>query len=153
AAQAAARAQAFADAATFYRWALDAQGVDPQARPRARADLLLRCAQMEGLAGHDEEARRMVELLDEVARRHGYWDLLVRAARVLRPTHLLGVRPDPLASSMLEEVLRSAPDDERRVRISALSRLSWTPPYAFDVERSKELSARALTLARELDEE
>ena len=151
--RAAERLQAFADAATFYRWALEAQGLDPDAQPRARAKLLLRVAQLERLAGRNEDAERSIERLDEHARRHGYWDLLVQAARVLRPTHLLGTRAHPRVHAMLEDVLAATPDEPSRVRISALSQLSWIPPYALDLQRSKTLSAQALALARKLGDE
>jgi hypothetical protein len=153
AARAAARVHAFTDAVMFCRWALEALALDTRAEPRARAEVLLLCGQLEQLGGHAQDAERTIALLVEIARRHGHADLLVRAARVLRPSHLIGPRPDAMACAILEEALQSAPEGPNDVRIRALSQLAWIPPYALDMQRSKELSARALSLARELDAE
>lgn len=153
AAQAAAGVQAFADAAIFCRWALEAQALDPHGEPRARAELLLLCAQMERRAGHGEDAHRTISQLIEIARHHAYGDLLVRAARVLRPAHVMGPVADPQLCAALEQALMTAPEGPNELRISALSQLSWVPPYALDMRRSKELSACALALARELNNE
>lgn len=153
AARVTARVQAFSDAAKFCHWALEAQGLDPHAQPRARAELLLLCAQIEGLAGHGQDAQRTIALLVEIARQHAFIDLLVRAARLLRPTHLMGAYADPQVRAILEEALQSAPEGPNALRITALSQLSWVPPYALDMRRSKELSAQALSLARDLDDE
>jgi DNA-binding winged helix-turn-helix (wHTH) protein len=152
AARAAASVHAYTDAAMFCRWALHTQGLDPNAQPRARAQLLLLCARLEQLGGHAEDSQQTIALLIEIARQHAYADLLVRAARVLRPTHLIAPRPDPRVCAILEEALASVPEGANDVRIRALSQLSWIPPYALDMQRSKELSARALSLARELDQ-
>jgi phage terminase small subunit len=151
AARAAAHVHAFTDAVMFCSWALEALALDPDAQPRARAEVLLFCGRLEQLGGHVQDAQRTIEALVKIARQRGYADLLVRAARVLRPSHLMGLRPDTLVSAILEEALQSAPEGANDVRIRALSQLAWVPPCALDMQRSKELSARALSLARELD--
>jgi hypothetical protein len=56
--------------------------------------------------------------------------------------------PDPLVRSALEEVLRIAPG-KGPLRVGALSQLACIPPYALDMEKSRELSGQALALARE----
>ena len=152
AAHAAARLQAFSDAAKFCRWALEAQALDQPQQPRARAELLRLHAQFEQLAGNGQDALRTIGLLVDVARRHGYTDLLLEAARIIRPTHLMGARADPQVCTILEDALRALPEGANALRIKALSQLSWIPPYALDMKRSKELSAEALALARQTSE-
>ncbi|HKC52439.1 MAG TPA: hypothetical protein VKF60_16735, partial [Myxococcota bacterium] len=150
AADAAARVQAFEDAVTYYEWALEAQALDPETNARERADLLFACGSSERLAGRYERARRTLAAVVEIASQHGYGDLLLRSARVLRPTHAVGAIPDRLVRSALEEVLRTSGDRPDPQRISALSQLACVPPYAHDMQRSDELSAEAVDLARKL---
>lgn len=149
AAQAAARLSAFSDAASFCRWAVEAQALEQPPRPRPHAELLRLLARYEQLAGNGQDAARTLALLVEIAGRHGYTDLLLDAARIMRPTHRLGSRTDPQVCAILEDALRTLPPGAEDLRIQALSQLSWTPPYALDVERSKELSTEALALARQ----
>src|SRR6185436_3787071 len=58
--------------------------------------------------------------------------------------------PDPLVRDALEEILRIVPQGADPIRIGALSLLACVPPYAHDMQQSGELSASALSLAREL---
>jgi DNA-binding winged helix-turn-helix (wHTH) protein/tetratricopeptide (TPR) repeat protein len=153
AARAAGRVHAFADAARFCDWAVKAQASQPAVAPRVRAELLLFHAQMQASAGDDAAARRTLRDAIEIARGHGLYELLVQAARILRPTYMMGSLEDPLVQSILEEALRHAPEGANEMRINALSQLSWVPPYGLDLAQSKELSARALSLATELGEE
>jgi tetratricopeptide (TPR) repeat protein len=62
----------------------------------------------------------------------------------------MAVIPDPLVRDALEEVLKIANEAPDAQRISAMSQLACIPPYANDMPRSKQLSARALELARGL---
>lgn len=153
AAEAAARVQAFEDAVSFYEWALEAQALDPQATPRARADLLMSQGTTQRLAGRDENARRTLSLVIDIARQHDFADLLLAAARLLRPTQAMSSIPDPLVRSALEEVLKIAPPGPDRLRVGALSLIACVPPYAHDMRESGELSMQALTLARELGDQ
>ena len=150
AAEAASRVQSFEDAAEFYDWALEAQALDPQVTPRARAELLMAQSNAQRLAGRDEPARRSNVLVIDLARQHGFADLLLSAARARRPTQAMSVIPDPLVRAALEEILKIATAGPDPIRIGALSLLSCVPPYAHDMKRSGELSAEALTLARQL---
>jgi DNA-binding winged helix-turn-helix (wHTH) protein/tetratricopeptide (TPR) repeat protein len=149
AAGAASRMQAFEDAVTYYGWALEAQALSPAPRTRERAELLLGCGSAERLAGRYEDSRRTLSAAIELGRQQGWGDLLLRAARVLRPTHAVGGVPDPLAREALEAVLRVAPDGDPH-RVGALSLLACVPPYAHDMRRSAELSGEAEALARRL---
>jgi hypothetical protein len=150
AAESAARVQAYEDASVFYGWALEAQALDPATQTRQRAELLCACGGAERLAGRYEDSRETLSLVVEIGRQHGYSDLLLRAARMLRPTHAVGALPDALVRSALEEVLRVSPEGPDPQRISALSQLACVPPYAHDMARSALLSEEAVELARKL---
>jgi DNA-binding winged helix-turn-helix (wHTH) protein/tetratricopeptide (TPR) repeat protein len=149
AAEAAEDLHAFEDAAMFYHWALEAQGRDGTAGPRERADLLVRCGHAQRLAGREEDTRRTLEKAIGLASEHGFSDLLVKAAGILRPTPTLSTVPDELVQSALEHALRTAPPGPHPQRIHALSQLACMPPIAIDLQRSKEMTALALNLARE----
>ncbi|MDH5672589.1 MAG: AAA family ATPase [Myxococcales bacterium] len=150
AAAAASAAYAYADAVRYYEWALEAQALDSGATARERVELLLTTGETQRRAGRTRDARITLSRMIEVARQHGHADLLLRAARVLRPTQAMSGVPDPLVRDAMEEVLRLVPDNANPERIGALSLLSCLPPYAYDMKRAKELSGRALQLAREL---
>ena len=145
------RAQAFTDAAAFLAWATLAQSNDARVQPRERAELWLRRAYTERLGGHEAQARASATNVIELARQHGYHDLLVRAARVLRFSHALAGTPDALALSALQEALQRCPETASEERVGALSLLSWLPPQALDMTQSKASSAAAVTLALSLD--
>jgi DNA-binding winged helix-turn-helix (wHTH) protein/tetratricopeptide (TPR) repeat protein len=149
AAEAAEDLHAFEDAAMFYQWALEAQSQDGAADLRERADLLVRCGHAQRLAGREEDTRRTLETAIALASEHGFSDLLVKAAGILRPTPSLSTVPDELVQTALEHALETAPAGPHPQRIHALSQLACMPPIAVDLERSKEMTARALTLARE----
>jgi DNA-binding winged helix-turn-helix (wHTH) protein len=145
------RSGEFEDAAMFCQWALEAQALDLEATARERAELLLLRARSARHAGQDHDARAAIAQLVDVAHRHGFADLLVRAARVLRPGRTWTAFADPVARTALEEALRISQKSELdESRISALSQLASVPPYARDMERSKTLSATALELARKV---
>ncbi len=143
---------AYEDAVTFYEWALEAQAFDPSARPHERAVLLLRCANAQRLAGRDRPARETLLRTLELSRLHGFGDVLVRVARVLRPTFAMSSVPDPALRDALEDVLRITPEGPSHERVSALALLACMPPYADDMQKSKDFSGRALELARTLGE-
>jgi tetratricopeptide (TPR) repeat protein len=146
---AAERVHASEDAATFFQWALELQPLDETAGPRDRAELLVRCGRAQRLAGREEDARRSLETAIRLSSKHGYGDLLVKAAGVLRPTHATSMFPDELVRGALELALRTAPPGPHPQSISALSQLAYTPPISLDMEESKRTSALALSLARE----
>ncbi len=147
--QAAERAHAYQDATMFYQWALEAQALDLSVTTRARAELLLRCGKAQRWAGREEDARHTLKLAIGLASKEGYGDLLVKSARVLRPTHALSLLPDALVREALEQALRAAPEGANQQRISALSQLACVPPIAYDLEQCKATSELALSLARE----
>jgi DNA-binding winged helix-turn-helix (wHTH) protein/tetratricopeptide (TPR) repeat protein len=153
AARAAARVQAYADAARYCEWARTAQDQDPSVAPPARVALMLFHAQMCAGVSEHARAREILQQATDLARQHGLWGALTRAARVLRPTHLMGSIEDSFVQTLLEEALQHAPAGEGEMRVSALSQLACMPPYALDIERSKALSEEALSLARTLGDE
>ncbi len=148
---AAARAHAFKDAAGFLEWAGEAQANDSEAGTRARAELLLQRATYERMGGDEAAARRSVSLGLELAREHGFVDLLLALVRVLRVSVAQATLPDPLALEALERAhaLAGARVELADERVSALSLLSWSVPNALDMERSKAMSGEALALARQ----
>jgi DNA-binding winged helix-turn-helix (wHTH) protein len=149
AARGAERLYAYEDAARFYGWALEAQALLPAVSSRARTELLLRCASAERNAGRDDDARRTLETAVALGCKGEHGDLLVRAARMLRPTYVLSTMIDGVVQTALERALRSAPEGAHPQRISALSQLACLPPIACDLEQSKRTSALALQLARD----
>jgi hypothetical protein len=152
-----------AEAARFYEWALEAQSLEPELTPRARAELLFVTGRAQRFAGSAERCRNTLERMFELARQHGWSDLLLRGARVLRPTFAISVLPDPLVRAALDDVIQlldkaeaaadsAAPAHPQlaRQRVLALSQLSCIPPYSSDLKQSKQLSEQALSLARSL---
>jgi hypothetical protein len=166
AARAAEQVLEYAEAARFYEWALEAQALEPELTPRTRAELLFVTGRAQRFSGSAERCRNTLERMFELARQHGWSDLLLRGARVLRPTFALSVLPDPLVRAALDDVIQlldkasaeSSADDAvpnpqlARRRVLALSQLSCIPPYSSDLSQSKALSEQALALARSLDQ-
>ncbi|MDD9968724.1 MAG: transcriptional regulator, partial [Myxococcales bacterium] len=84
---AALQARSYADAARFYRWAVEAQAHDGGASDRARADLVLLFARAQWLAqgrggrsGVPDEHGIAARLVD-LGLRHGYHEVMALAAR------------------------------------------------------------------------
>lgn len=144
------RAHAFQDASMYFGWALESQALDSSVTARDRAELLLRSGKALRWAGRERGTRRTLKLAIELATQAKHGDVLVHAARVLRPTHAISSLPDELVREALEQALRTAPEGPDPVRISALSQLACVPPLALDLEQSKHTSAIALDLARQL---
>jgi tetratricopeptide (TPR) repeat protein len=144
----------YARAAHYYEWVLEAEPLSRSHEPRAFAELLLSAGKAQRLAGRTRQSRDTLTQLFELARAQRFTDLLLRGARVLRPSVAVSVMPDPLVRSALEDVLRlaSAEDTEsgRACRALALSHLACVPPTSFDLPRCKLLSEEALHLARQL---
>jgi hypothetical protein len=95
-------------------------------------------------SGRRCDARETVRRSVELARQHGYGDLLMRAARMPRPTFAMSRIPDALTRYALDEALRIAQAGPNSQRIIALSQLACLPPYADDMQRSKSLSEEAV---------
>lgn len=151
AADAATRVFAYEDAVTFLDWALEAQAFDTSVTAEDRARLLLANGQAQRSAGRTNESRNVLERAIEIGRQHGLPDVLVRAAQTLRPTVGVASVPDRLCKDALEQVLRLVPDEPNPLRVRALSQLAWLPPHSLDMRRSKELSGRAVELARQTE--
>jgi DNA-binding winged helix-turn-helix (wHTH) protein/tetratricopeptide (TPR) repeat protein len=149
AADAAIRGYAYEDASQLYGWALEAQRFRADVSARGRCELLLSYATALRLSGRLPDSRRAVEQAVDVARQHAFPDLLCEAARRLRPSVNSAVVPDALALRALEEAQRLITDDQTSLRIRVLGRLACVPPYSLSTERSQELSARAVDLARQ----
>ena len=147
---AAQRALAHESAVVYYDWALQAQLFGGDADPGERAELLLLLASAQRAAGRTRDALETTSRLLELAQQQRMAELVVRAVRLRRPTVLITMVPDALGRSALELVLDHLPDEPSATRVSALSQLALMPPYSSNLARSKQLSARAVELARAL---
>jgi DNA-binding winged helix-turn-helix (wHTH) protein/tetratricopeptide (TPR) repeat protein len=144
------RVCAYADAAELYRWAISAQGLEGAPDVRATCELLMSGAYAERQAGRVNEARDYCGRAIEIATRMNFGDLLVKAARSLRPTVWLAPVPDPLVLDAVEHALDILPPEASAARVQAYGLLANLPPHSSNIERSRELSGRALQMAREL---
>ena len=139
---------AYDDAARLYGWALEAQALDPKVSPRARAQALLRAGSAQRTAGRETEGKRTIGRMFELAREHGFADLIVRGVRAMRPTYAMASVPDPTSREALEAVLNMKPPAEVESRVRALSLLACIPPYSLDMKKSDDMARKALELAR-----
>jgi DNA-binding winged helix-turn-helix (wHTH) protein len=151
--EAAMRGFAYEDAAQFFGWALDAQRFRGDADARSHCELLLALATASRLSGRVRDAHKSVERVIDIARKNGFADLLSEAARRLRPYSAIALVPDPIALQALEDASKLLTEDQRSLRIRVLGQLASIPPYSLTIEKSQELSARAVALAREGTEE
>jgi eukaryotic-like serine/threonine-protein kinase len=148
----AARVHAYAEAARYYRWVLDAQSFDASVSPRERCETHSRVALFELSAGDESTSRESLSRSIDIARHHGFGDLLALAAIVLRPTAMLARVEDPLALSALESAQSALPPEAQALRVRVQSHLACIPPISFAPERARALSQEALRAAHELDD-
>jgi DNA-binding winged helix-turn-helix (wHTH) protein/tetratricopeptide (TPR) repeat protein len=151
AARAAARTFAHDEARAHWVRALEALDFDPAPDPETRCKLLIGLALVETKLGRQDDCHRHLEQAVRLAKHHGLAGQLVAAGRALQTLFVWPARPvDPLARDALEGALALLPEGEATLRASVLSRLAGMPPYSLSVARSRELSDRALSLARPL---
>jgi DNA-binding winged helix-turn-helix (wHTH) protein len=145
---AAMRVFAYDEAVQFYAWALEAQPYLKNSDMRAACELLLASAAAQLRAGRRREWRRQCKQAIALARQAGLAELLVQAARQLRPSVTSAQVPDLLVVSALEEALTLLPETAVSARALAYARLASIPPYATNLDRSGAMSDQALRLAR-----
>lgn len=145
---AAMRVYAYEEAATFYAWALDAHAALPTQEPAALGKMLLKHAAALARGGAQEEARTRCARAIALAREHQLPEILVGAARLLRPSNAAAQVPHPVALAALEEALASLPESATAARVRTYAQLACIPPYAYRLEESKRLSDEGLRLAR-----
>jgi DNA-binding winged helix-turn-helix (wHTH) protein/tetratricopeptide (TPR) repeat protein len=138
---------AYEDAAQFFGWALEAQRFQDGVDSRSCCEILLALASAQRMSGLIAPSRKSIERAIEIARQNGFADLLWEAARCLRPTVRSALVPDELALKALEDASRLC-EDQPSLRIRVLAQLACIPPYSLSIERSSDLSARAVELAR-----
>lgn len=148
AAEAAMGTFAYEEASEFYEWALEAQRFRSDADARAHCELLLAYAAALRLSGRVRDAQKTVARSIEIAQKNRFADLLSEAARKLRPSASIALVADPLALQALEDASELVSDDDPGLRIRVLAQLACVPPHSLSIERSQELSARAVALAR-----
>jgi DNA-binding winged helix-turn-helix (wHTH) protein/tetratricopeptide (TPR) repeat protein len=139
---------AYEEAAQFFGWALEAQRFQDGAAPRSCCELLLALGAAQRMSGRLIDARKTIARAIEIARANRFADLLWEAARLLRPNVRSALVPDALALEALEDASKMSSDEQPSLRIRVLAQLACIPPYALSTERSHELSARAVELAR-----
>jgi DNA-binding winged helix-turn-helix (wHTH) protein/tetratricopeptide (TPR) repeat protein len=144
---AAMRVFAYDEAVQFYAWALEATPFLRNSDKRAACELLLASAGALLRAGRRREWRRQCKQAINLARSAGLPELLVQAARQLRPSVTSAQVPDPLVVTALEDAIALLPESAVPSRALAYSRLASIPPYALDLERSRQLSDEAVRLA------
>jgi DNA-binding winged helix-turn-helix (wHTH) protein len=144
---AAMRVFAYDEAVQFYAWALEAQPYLKNSNTRAACELLLASAGALLRAGKRREWRKQCKQAIALARKAGLAELLVQAARQLRPSVTSAQVPDVLVVTALEEALSLLPESAVSVRALAYARLASIPPYAWDLARSRQMSDEAVQLA------
>ena len=149
---AARRAYDYADSVTFFTWALEARTFLSDAQPRSDAELLLERGAARRFAGDSNGSREDLQRSVAIAKRYGFLDLLVRAARRSHPAITVGGVNDPVALEALEHARALLKPDDAALRVQALGQLACIAPYAADMEQSKRLSGEALDVARTLDD-
>jgi len=148
--EAAQRAFAYENAVVHYGWALEAQLFEGKVDPAGRAELLLLLGTAQRMAGRTSDALETSARVLELAQHTRMPEIVVRAARLRRPTVAMSMVPDAPARAALEAVIEQTPDEPSAARVGALSLLTCIPPYSSDLSRCKQLSARALELAARL---
>jgi DNA-binding CsgD family transcriptional regulator len=145
---------AYAEAAVLFQLALDALDLVDDSHPgsfQTRAELWLAIAQAQLAAGAVEAARAADVHAADIARRSGQPTLLARAALGLGLDFTAGVA-DPLEIQLLEEALVELPPADQPLRARVLARLARALLFTPDAERRRQLSERAVDMARRLDD-
>jgi tetratricopeptide (TPR) repeat protein len=140
---------AYEESSEFYEWALEARRFRSDADARGQCELLLALATTLRMSGRVRDAQKHIARAIEIARQNKFADLLSAAARKLRPSAATALVADPLALQALEDASALVTDGEPSLRIRILSQLACMPPYSLSIEKSQELSAKAVALARQ----
>jgi DNA-binding winged helix-turn-helix (wHTH) protein/tetratricopeptide (TPR) repeat protein len=138
---------AYEDAAQFFGWALEAQRFQDGVDARSCCEILLALATAQRMSGRIADSRKSVERAVDIARQNRFADLLWEAARCLRPTVRSALVPDALALKALEDASTLC-DEQSSLGIRVVAQLACIPPNSLSIERSAELSSRAVELAR-----
>lgn len=146
------RAHAYDDAVQFYAWALEAHALDAPDDVSATCELLIASASALMLAGRGAEGRNCCQRAIGLARLAKLPEMLVRAARQLRPSIWLAHIPDPDTVSALEEALQLLPEAAVDQRALASAQLAVIPPYSLRMASCQRMTMEALRLARLSDD-
>jgi eukaryotic-like serine/threonine-protein kinase len=146
-------ASAYDEAARYYSWALAAQSCAAPDDVAAACGLLLSDALALSLAGRRIEARQHCQRAIELASDAGLPDVLIAAAQLLRPSVWIAQVADPMALHALERALAMLPETARAARSRAYALLASLPPYSLRLTSSRELSAQAVRLAEDSNDD
>jgi len=141
---------AYDEAAELYGWALAAQAYAAARDARSGCEICLSRTVALRRAGRVSEARAQCQQAIDLALRESFPDLLVEAARALRPTVWTAQVPDEMALRALEQAVERLPESANAARAQAYALLACIPPHASSVRASRDLSERAVLLARGL---
>src|SRR5262245_16791917 len=119
---------------------------DPDAGRRAA--LLTRLGEALWAAADREGGRARLAEAAGLARALERDDLFARAAVAYRGVGEMGMLPDALTLSLLEEARTRVGDDAPGVRARVVARLAGTPPYAMSMSMRDELAREAWALAQ-----
>jgi len=151
AAGAARRVGAHADAARLLGWAMEAESLRHPPDAHAQCRLLLSQGVAYVAAGRHPEARRTLREVADLADEHGFGELLLSAARALRPTKLWALMTDELALRCLEAARQHLSPSDLPRRIGVLCALATIPPHSRSESRRRALIDEAAELAARLD--
>lgn len=152
AAQLSAKVHAHGDAATYYRWALEAMSFTNAIDPRIRAKTMVSLGKQERIVGDIARSRQTINQALVIARSYCLFDIVADIAYIGRATFLSAHIPKPAVREALVEALDLVPKDDKALRIRLLGQLAQTPPISTDIPRCKRMGQQAVQLAEELSE-
>ena len=141
----------YEEAALHYRRAIETIELGTPVDETARCEALLGLAGAEVSSGERDSALAAFERAAAVARQLGRADLLARAALGFGgPSDFFGMPDDDKLQALLEEAhARLSSRDDAGLRAGVLARLASTGRYSESMAKRRELSRRAVELARE----
>ncbi len=150
AAELSAKVHAHGDAATYYRWALEAMSLSDAIDSRVRVNTMVALGTQERMFGDIARSRQTINEALKSARFHRLFDIVADIAYIGRATFLAAHIPKPVVREALVEALDYVPLDDKALRIRLLGQLAQTPPISTDIPRCKQMSQQAVRLAEEL---
>jgi tetratricopeptide (TPR) repeat protein len=144
---------AYDEAAGFYERALELKLRSDPSDGLGRCELSLRMADMLMKGGRTELSRQMLTETSELARSLGAPEQLARAALTLAAPYAEAGFGDELRATLLEAALRALPAPPSPLRVRVLARLAPELYWAHGFERADSVSAEALAMARQLQDD
>jgi DNA-binding winged helix-turn-helix (wHTH) protein len=140
---------AYEESARHYERALEAHQFSDSGDDARRCDLLLRAGEELHMGGQRDAGRGRHVQAAELARSLGRTDLFARAAIGHRGFGEMGMPPDDLTRSMLEEAREAIGPEYPAIRAQLFAQLAGLPPYSDSMAVRDELSREALRAAED----